>query len=140
MSGKNKGKSLPIEAPTDKPRLSDAGEKLLEVLKVPELRAQSVTSICQHADISRDSYYRLWKSPDFMQAYSGLCKDTLLSFALPASQALGKQAEMGDVQAIKMILEMSGIYSPTTKIETTIKHDVGPNLLELYHARQKALD
>lgn len=140
MSGKVGIKPYESEPSTDKIHLSDAAEKLLDVLKIPELRVQNVTKICEHAGISRDSYYRIWKNPDFILKYKELCQDTLLSFAMPASLALGKQAELGDVSAIKAILEMAGIYQPTAKVETTIKHDVGPNLLEMYRARQKQIE
>jgi len=125
------------ELSTDKVHLTDAGEKLLEVMKIPELRMQSVTKICEHAGISRDSYYRLFRSPDFVQKYSELCKDVLLSFAMPASMALGRQAELGDPSCIKMILEMSGIYQPKASVEHVHTIEAGQSLLEMYRARKE---
>lgn len=145
MSGKKEENPRQPEVSTDKIHLTDAGERLLEVLKVPEFRIQTVTSICERAEISRDSYYRLFRSPDFIQKYLELCKNTLLSFAMPASLALGRQAELGDVSAIKMVLEMSGVYQPKATVDVNHTYDAGPTLRDLlthYRSRnqQKELE
>ncbi len=136
MNGKMRAKPYKSPASTDTINLTEAGEKLLEALKIPELRVQSVTAICQHAGISRDSFYRIWKTPEFTQKYKELCTDTLLSFALPASEALGEAATMKDVNAIKMILEMSGIYSPKASVDVTHTVNSGPSLKEILARRE----
>ena len=126
-------------SPTDRyPDLTEAGRKLLEVLSVPELRIQSITQICQQAGISRDSYYRLFsKDENFIKAYTELCRNTLLSFALPASQALGRQATLGDPQSIKMILEMSGLYQQQATLNVNHTVEASKSLLELYRSRKQ---
>lgn len=128
-------------SPTDRfPNISEAGRQLLEVIINPLNRTMPVTKICQIAGISRDSYYRLWKQPEWQAAYRDLCQTTCLSQALSAMQALCQQAALGDVQAGKMVLEMSGLYQPKATIEHTHTLEAGQSLLDLYQSRQKAID
>jgi|GEM_PF-1858888 hypothetical protein len=144
----NDGKNIEIREitqvcvkPTDRfPGLSEAGGQLLEAIIDPVNRILPITKLCERAGISRDSYYRLWKQPEFQTAYRELCQTTCLSQALAAMQALCQQAARGDTGAIKMVLEMAGIYQPqaTANINHTI--DAGPTLRDLltrYRARNQ---
>lgn len=122
---------------TDRFNLTEAGEKLLEVIINPESRTLPVTQICQKAGISRDSWYRLWKDERFIQAFNELCQTMLLSGVAPASHALIVQAAMGDTAAIKMILEMAGFYKPAATVNINHQVDAGPSLRELLDTRSK---
>jgi hypothetical protein len=116
--------------------LTDAGIKLLEVVTRPECRTMSITKQCELADISRTTYYALFKDDNFKRAYTELCQTMLLSGAAPASQALNAQAAMGDTAAIKMLLELAGIYQPTATVNVHQTIDAGPSLRELLDSRK----
>lgn len=122
--------------PTDRfPGLSEAGRQLLDVVVDPANRTLSITKQCERAGISRDSYYRLWKQPEFQIAYRELCQTTCLSQALSAMQALCKQAAFGDTAAIKMVLEMAGIYQPQATLNINHAIDPGPTLRDMLDKR-----
>jgi hypothetical protein len=116
--------------------ITDAGLRLLEVVTRPECRTMTITKQCELADISRGTYYNLFRDPGFKAAYTELCQTMLLSGAAPASMALNAQAAMGDTAAIKMLLELAGIYQPTARVEHTHTHEAGPSLKEILSRRQ----
>lgn len=128
------GTSLSL-SPTDRfPNLTEAGRQLLEVMIDPVNRTLPVTKICEKANISRDSFYRLWKNEAFKIAYQELCQTTCLSQALAAINALGVQASLGDPACIKMVLEMAGMYQP--KATLNVNHTIeAPTLKEILKAR-----
>lgn len=116
--------------------ITDAGLRLLEVVTRPECRTMTITKQCELADISRGTYYNLFRDPGFKAAYTELCQTMLLAGAAPASMALNAQAAMGDTAAIKMLLELAGIYQPTARVEHTHTHEAGPSLKEILSRRQ----
>lgn len=116
--------------------LTDAAIRLLEVVTRPECRTMNITKQCEIANISRTTYYALFKDENFKKAYTELCQTMLLSGAAPASQALNAQAAMGDTVAIKMLLELAGIYQPTATVNVHQTIDAGPSLRELLDSRQ----
>ena len=118
--------------------VTDAGIKLLEIVTRPECRTMTITQQCALAGISRGTYYNLFRDDAFKKTYAELCKTMLLAGAAPASQALNAQAAMGDTAAIKMLLELAGIYQPTARVEHTHTHEAGPSLKEIL-ARRNAI-
>lgn len=120
-----------LEKITNKYGVTPAGTRLLGVVARPESRTMTVTAICEQAEISRDWYYAQFRDERFIQAYTELCRAMLLSAAAPASQALAAQAAMGDVAAIKMILEMAALYSPTATLNINQDTDNKPGLKAL---------
>jgi len=129
-----------VEVLATKNDVTDAGIRLLEIVTRPECRTMTITKQCELAGISRVTYYSLFKDDNFKRTYAELCKTMLLAGAAPASQALNAQAAMGDTAAIKILLELAGIYQPTTRVEQHTINDIGPNLLDMYRTRQKQLD
>lgn len=119
-------------------QLSPAGEQLLTVLVDPIARTMSITEICAKADISRDSYYRLFRQDVFVQAYMDACKTACITAAMPTMQSVAGRAIAGDMQAAQMILSMTGLHQPTARVEHTHTIDAGPSLLKMYKDRQKA--
>jgi len=120
--------------------VTDAGARLLKVLADPMNRTMKMVNKCELADISQDTYYRLFgKDERFMQAYRELCQSTVLSQAIVAIHGLTAQAAMGDTQAAKLVLELAGFYQPSAKVEHTHTMEAGESLLQLYRARQKEL-
>lgn len=130
------------EVLTDKSKysLSPAGEALLTVLVDPVARTMTVKEICRTAGISHDSYYRLFKQETFVAAYLDACKSLCVTAAMPTVQSVAGQAIAGNMDAAKIILQMTGLHQPTSRVEHSHTHDAGPNLLELYKGRQKAID
>jgi len=116
--------------------VTEAGKALLEVVASPEARTMNVTQICQAAGISRDSYYRLFKDERFVNAYTELCRAMLLSAAAPAAQALAAQAAIGDTLAIKMVLEMAGLYSPAATLNINQEVENKPTLKKLLQKKK----
>ena len=119
--------------------VTEAGVRLLQVLSQPETRLLTVTERCTMADISRDWYYQLQKDERWKQAYKELCDATVGQAVLGSIQTI-EQAAMTDPQAAIEMLKLSGYYQPTARVEHTHTVEAGNSLLEMYKARQKALD
>lgn len=126
-----------IEIVAAQNEVTEAGVKLLEVVTRPECRTMTITKQCELAGISRGTFYNLFKDDNFKKAYTELCQTMLLAGAAPASQAAIAQAAMGDMNAVKIILEMAGIYQPTARVEHTHTVEAGKSLLEMYKARRE---
>lgn len=123
---------------TDKFKLTEAGEKLLEVMVNPETRTWTVTKICETAGISRDSFYRLFnRDPQFVEAYTQMCQTACLSHALSAINALAQEAKTGDVQAAKAVLEMAGIRNPSATLNLNHQAGATPTLKDIIAKRNK---
>lgn len=120
---------------SSKPTLTEAGEKLLNVMVDPQRRTWSVSKICRAAGISRDSFYRLFKNQDFIQLYFERCKIACVSWAHPVINAMANAAINGDVAAGKILLEMAGMYQHVGRVEIYNTHDVGPSLKDILHRR-----
>lgn len=131
---KTKGDEATFEMIVKEYDISPGGKRLLEVLTEPENRMKSVTEQCQIAEISRDSYYRLFRLDNFVEAYYESCKLACLSAALPVMHTVAEKAKKGDMAAAAMVLEMSGLHKKT--VEHTHKVEAGKSLLELYRERQ----
>jgi hypothetical protein len=116
--------------------LTPAGEQLLSVLVEPTSRTLTAKDICAKAGISRDSYYRLFKDPRFVAAYLDACKVTAISAAMPAIQSVADRATHGDMAAAQMVLQMSGLHTPTATVNVHQTIDAGPTLRELLDSRK----
>ncbi len=120
--------------------VTEAGARLLRVLADPVNRTMKMVQKCGLADISQDTFYRLFSKDDrFIQAYREVCQSTALSGAISAIHGLTAAAACGDVQASKAVLEMAGLYQVTAKVEHIHTHEAGKSLLEMYRARQTQL-
>ena len=115
-----------------------AGERLLDVMIDPVARTMSITDICKTADITRGTYYNLFRDDRFVQAYMAACKTACITAAMPTMQSVAGRAIAGDMQAAQMILQMTGLHQPTARVEHTHTHEAGPTLKEIL-ARRKAI-
>jgi len=86
-------------------------KKLLEVLL--EADNESVDEVCKRAGISRQTYYKYSKDPEF----SKLINQTTLNACTMRQNfvvsALLKRAESGNIPAIRTVLETRGLIGPT---------------------------
>ena len=119
-------------------QLSPAGEQLLAVLVDPLARTMSIADVCKTADISRDSYYRLFKQEQFVAAYMDACKTACITAAMPTMQSVAGRAIAGDMQAAQMILAMTGLHQPAARVYHTHTVEAGPSLKEIL-ARRNAI-
>jgi len=131
--------SINIDILSAKYDVTEAGVRLLQVLSQPETRLLTVTERCAMADISRDWYYQLQKDERWKQAYKELCDATVGQAVLGSIQTI-EQAAMTDPSVAIEMLKLSGYYQPTARVEHTHTVEAGNSLLDMYRARQKALD
>jgi len=129
-----------IEAIEVQYEVTEAGCKLLEVMIEPTARTMAVQDICALAGISKGSYYLLFKDQRFIDAYYQACKTACITAAMPTMQSVAGKAIAGDMQAAQLILQMTGLHQPTARVEHTHTVEAGESLLDMYKARQKALD
>ena len=94
-----------------------AERKLLEVLLNPEFRTATVTDICQCAGISRQTYYKTIKKPEFMELYESQSRDLVRAAVGPVINAFVRAAKEGSYPHGKVILEMAGLYTEAKKVE-----------------------
>lgn len=111
----------------DEYKPTTAEEKLLQILANPEHIGLKVSEICQLADISRETYYKSFKKPEFVAYHDKLCKDLVKQSLTPVVNAFITEAKRGSFQHGKILLEMGGIYTNKQEVEsinTNINNDV----------------
>ena len=128
--------STNIERICAKHGITEAGQRLLEAIAEPESRTLTVTDICRRADISRTTYYTLFREQAFIQAYLEACKITAIAAAMPTMQTVAGKAIAGDIQAAQMILNMTGLHQPTAQVNINQTIEAGPSLKELLNSRK----
>ena len=99
--------------------MTSAGKKLFQVLIDPQYLGKNVDELCQIADVSRDTYYRLMKDERFTQEVTNTSKQLVMGKIGDVINATYENAigERGH-QDRKLLLTMAGLY--TEKQETTI--------------------
>lgn len=102
---------------TDKYNLTAAGKKLFQVLINPEYLGKNVEELCQIADVSRDTYYRLMKDGHFSDLVSETSKELVMAKmgdVLNATYiyALGEKGHSDR----KLLLTMAGLYTDKQEI------------------------
>ena len=104
---------------SDKYTMTSAGKKLFQVLIDPQYLGKNVDELCQIADVSRDTYYRLMKDERFTQEVTNTSKQLVMGKIGDVINATYENAigERGH-QDRKLLLTMAGLY--TEKQETTI--------------------
>lgn len=96
---------------------TNAEAKLLEVLLDPSNRLKSITDICNLADISRTTYYKLMDKPEFMDFYNRKSAELAKNYLGPVMNAFVREATRGSFQHGKVLLEMAGAYKETSRKE-----------------------
>jgi hypothetical protein len=103
--------------------------RLLEVLINPASRLRTVTEICKLAKIARQTYYEIFKRPEFCALYRSLSLDIIKRNTGPLVNTLIREANRGSAQHLKMALEMAYMYVEKRRDEKTGK-DGGPIILK----------
>lgn len=110
--------NLSLITNTDAYTLTVAEEKLLEVLLNPENIGKTVTEKCQIADISRDSYYRIIRKPEFVKVLNCSAVDLIKDKVSEIIESAIKYA-VSDYrchQDRRMLLSMLGVYKEESNI------------------------
>ncbi len=108
---------------TDTYIMTDCEQKLLEVLVNPEHHGLNVLEKCQIANISRDTYYRLIKKPEFIKILTDMSFDLIKSRISEIVNATISHA-LKDPKCHsdrKMLLELINVYKERQQI------DINPN-------------
>lgn len=110
---------------TEKSKLTQKEEDLLETLQDPKVCGLPVTHICDAAKIDTSTYYRAFKKEAFVQRVHDECVGIIHSSILPIIHA-AKNAAINDGKNAhhwaRMLLEMSGLYIP--KKEAQVKAEI----------------
>ena len=117
-------------------RPTTAEQKLLEVLLNPEFRTATVTEICKQAGISRQTYYKTTKKPEFMALYESQARDLVREAVGPVINAFVKAAKEGSYPHGKVILEMAGLYAESKNV--TLNATLSTVAEELRRRREEA--
>jgi hypothetical protein len=90
--------------------LNDAEQRLLEVLKSPDVVKQTVADRAIAAQISRQAYYDIMRRPHFQQLVRETVSAILLSAVIPVAHKHAEKAvEWDDHHPAKMLYEATGI-------------------------------
>ena len=99
--------------------MTAAGKKLFQVLIDPQYLGKNVDELCQIADVSRDTYYRLMKDDRFTQEVTNTSKQLVMAKIGDVINATYENAigERGH-QDRKMLLTMAGLYTDKQEIDS----------------------
>lgn len=103
---------LPIDSDEKLGKLTKSERKLLITLCEPRVAEMNVDQICELADISRDTYYRAYKNPLFVEMQSKLALSIIKQSMAPLIHTGIKQAQKGSFFHWKALLEMVSAYDP----------------------------
>ena len=103
---------------SNKYKLTNAGEKLFQVLINPEYIGTNIDELCTIADVSRNTYYRLMKEPGFVSLVSDTSREMVMAKIGNVVNATYKYATEDSKahQDRKMLLQMAGIYTDRQEI------------------------
>lgn len=90
-------------------QLTNAEDRLLEVLLDPKNRLSNTTERCKLAGISRTSYYKIMRRPEFIEVYRQQAYDLFAQNIGPVVTAFIKQACQGSFPHGNEILEIMGM-------------------------------
>lgn len=105
---------------SDTDKLSPAELKILEVCLDTSLSSKNVKEKCKIAGVSRDSWYRAFKNPEFVRCLNDGCLDLVKSKVSEVVSATIKYAIKSpkNSQDRKMVLTMAGVYKEKTELST----------------------
>lgn len=89
------------------PAIKGKKRKLAEALVDPA-DDRNVTELCKDFKISRTTFYNWQKDGDFMGYVNFLVESFTTSIVPKAWKQIAKKIEKGDMEAIKMLLEVKG--------------------------------
>lgn len=105
--------------------MTAAGKKLFQVLIDPQYLGRNVDELCQIADVSRDTYYRLMKDERFTREVTETSRQLVMAKIGDVINATYENAigERGH-QDRKMLLTMAGLYADKQETNVTGSLDI----------------
>lgn len=83
---------------------------------------RTITKVCEEAGVPRTRFYKwLNKDPNFKRAWEDVWYGTVRRHLPGAIQALAQRAQSGDVQAIKLMAELAGVYKEKKGVELSTR-------------------
>ncbi len=111
--------------------------KLLEVLLDPASRLKTVTDICQAATISRETYYQLYKKPEFRALYKEEALGLIHRSLMQVVHSVVREAVRGSFQHALAILKMAGLYTEKMEVTTESYGDMIKRIREEKRLREE---
>ena len=94
------------------PSVKGKKRRLAEMIVDPD-NENTITALCQDVGISRTTFYNWQRDADFM-AYIEWLVESYTTSAIPeAWKQIVKKVEQGNMEAIKLLLEVKGKFKPS---------------------------
>ena len=97
------------------PAIKGKKRRLAEALVDPD-DERNVTELCKDFKISRTTFYNWQRDADFMGYVNFLVESFTTSIIPKAWKQISKKIDKGDMEAIKMLLEVKGKYKKEVNI------------------------
>ena len=94
------------------PNVKGKKRRLAEAIVDPD-SDKTITALCQDIGISRTTFYNWQSDPDFMRYIEWLVESYTTSAVPEAWKQIVKKVEQGNMEAIKLLLEVKGKFKPT---------------------------
>lgn len=106
---------------------------LLLTLADPENIGLDVLAICEKAKLSRESYYKYTKEPDFRDALKDLSVNIYVRHLPQSVNRVVKKAKDGDMGANRLMHESTGMISKggTQSVNVAVHKDDQPTTLQI---------
>ena len=93
------------------PQVKGKKRRLAEAIVDPE-NDKTITALCQDIGISRTTFYNWQRDPMFMGYVEYLVESYTTSAIPEAWKQIVKKVEQGNMEAIKLLLEVKGKFKP----------------------------
>lgn len=101
------------------PAVKGKKRKVAEALVDPE-DERNITELCKDFKISRTTFYNWQKEPEFMGFVNYLVESFTTSIIPKAWKQISKKIDKGDMEAIRMLLEVKGKLQKDTNINNNV--------------------
>ena len=101
------------------PAVKGKKRKVAEALVDPE-DERNVTQLCKDFKISRTTFYNWQKETDFMGYVEYLIESFTTSIIPKAWKQISKKIDKGDMEAIRMLLELKGKLINNTAVNNNV--------------------
>ncbi len=86
----------------------------------PDNIGKSVTELCEMAEITRTSYYRMMKKQEFLDFIQVTALDHVKGELLQLWNAAAKHGKQGNFQYWKALMDATGQYTEKQRIEVEV--------------------
>ena len=108
------------------PSVKGKKRKVAEAVVEPE-DERSITELCKDFKISRTTFYNWQRDSDFIGYVNYLTESFTTSIVPKAWKQISKKIDKGDMEAIRMLLEVKGKLQKDTSINNNVVVFTGEN-------------